>query len=40
MGRTQLGKFLNASDIDLIVKFLKTLTGEYNGKPLGETRGS
>jgi cytochrome c peroxidase len=40
MGRTQLGKFLNSSDIDLIVKFLKTLTGEYNGRPLGETRGS
>ena len=38
MGRTQLGKFLDSSDIDLIVKFLKTLTGEYDGKPLGETR--
>jgi len=38
MGRTQLGKFLNDTDIELIVKFLKTLTGEYNGKPLAEAR--
>jgi cytochrome c peroxidase len=34
MGRTQLGKFLVPGDIDLIVKFLKTLTGDYNGIPL------
>jgi cytochrome c peroxidase len=39
MGRTQLGKFLNSSDIELIVKFLKTLTGEYNGTPLGNSKG-
>lgn len=38
MGRTQLGKFLNSSEIELIAKFLKTLTGEYNGRPLGEIR--
>ncbi len=38
MGRTQLGKSLDSSDVDLIVKFLKTLTGEYDGKPLGDTR--
>jgi cytochrome c peroxidase len=36
MGRAQLGKSLGSSDIDLIVKFLKTLTGEYNGIPLGD----
>jgi cytochrome c peroxidase len=38
MGRTQLGKLLNTREIELIVKFLKSLTGEYNGQPLGEFR--
>ena len=36
MGRTQLGREIKSTDVDLIVKFLKTLTGEYQGKPLKE----
>jgi cytochrome c peroxidase len=31
MGRTQLGVELPAEDVDLIVRFLGTLTGEYGG---------
>jgi cytochrome c peroxidase len=34
MGRHQLGEPLPDTEIALIVKFLKTLTGEYGGKPL------
>jgi cytochrome c peroxidase len=36
MGYTQLGKSIDRKDIDLLVSFLKTLTGEYNGKYLSE----
>lgn len=36
MGRTQLGREIKSTDVDLIVKFLKTLTGEYQGKLLKE----
>lgn len=34
MGRHQLGKELADRDVELIVKFLQTLTGELDGKPL------
>ena len=34
MGKYQLGVFIPPGDVTLIVKFLHTLTGEYNGKPL------
>jgi cytochrome c peroxidase len=34
MGRYQLGRTLSRSDVALLVKFLNTLTGEYNGRPL------
>lgn len=34
MARYQLGRQISEADIDLIVKFLGTLTGEYKGKPL------
>ena len=34
MGKYQLGRELSEQDVELIVKFLKTLTGEYQGKPL------
>ena len=34
MGKTQLGRELNAKDIELISLFLRTLTGEYQGRPL------
>ena len=34
MGKYQLGEALPAADIDQIVQFLKTLTGEFGGKPL------
>ena len=34
MGRSQLGRTLSQDDIQLIVKFLNTLTGEYEGRPL------
>ncbi|MGK7871868.1 MAG: cytochrome-c peroxidase [Xenococcaceae cyanobacterium] len=34
MGKYQLGRHLSARDTDLIIKFLNTLTGEYEGKPL------
>jgi cytochrome c peroxidase len=34
MARYQLGRELPAADVEQIVKFLKSLTGEYNGKPL------
>jgi cytochrome c peroxidase len=34
MGKYQLGIAIPADDVALIVKFLRTLTGEYNGKSL------
>lgn len=34
MGKYQLGRTLSQEEIGLIVKFLKTLTGEYKGKSL------
>jgi cytochrome c peroxidase len=34
MGKYQLGQPLSSEDISQIVKFLKTLTGEYGGQPL------
>lgn len=34
MGTYQLGRALSDTDVGLLVKFLKTLTGEHGGKPL------
>ncbi len=34
MARFQLGQHIPATDVENIVKFLKTLTGEFQGKPL------
>ena len=34
MGKYQLGVSLLGEDVAKIVAFLRTLTGEYNGKPL------
>jgi cytochrome c peroxidase len=34
MGRNQLGRELRRRDVELIVQFLGTLTGEYRGRPL------
>jgi cytochrome c peroxidase len=34
MGRVQLGRELAIEDINAIVRFLRTLTGEYQGKTL------
>jgi cytochrome c peroxidase len=34
MGRSQLGRELSKDDVRLIVQFLNTLTGEYEGRPL------
>ena len=36
MGKTQIGKTISDEDVTLLVKFLKTLTGEYNGVPLSQ----
>lgn len=36
MGRTQLGREINSKEANLIVQFLKTLTGEYNSISLKE----
>jgi cytochrome c peroxidase len=38
MGRHQLGRVLDPLDTDLLVDFLKTLTGEYRGRPLSAAR--
>jgi len=38
MARIQLGRELPQQDLDLIVKFLGTLTGEYDGRPLSVAR--
>jgi cytochrome c peroxidase len=40
MGRSQLGRELSQEDIRLIVKFLNTLTGEYEGRPLSDAGSS
>jgi cytochrome c peroxidase len=37
MFRYQLGRSAPAKDKEAIVQFLQTLTGEYNGKPLGQS---
>jgi cytochrome c peroxidase len=34
MGKVQVGKAFTGDEIGKIVAFLKTLTGEYKGKPL------
>jgi cytochrome c peroxidase len=34
MGRSQLGRDLSSDDVRLIVQFLNSLTGEYEGRPL------
>ncbi len=34
MGRSQLGIELPAQDVELIVQFLRTLTGKYEGRPV------
>jgi cytochrome c peroxidase len=36
MARNQLGRVLAAREIDLIVRFLRTLSGEYNGRPVSD----
>jgi cytochrome c peroxidase len=37
MGKAQLGKALQRADIELIVDFLKTLTGEFKGRSLSSS---
>jgi cytochrome c peroxidase len=39
MARTQLGRELSKEDVELIVGFLGTLTGEYRGRPLENVGG-
>jgi len=39
MGRSQLGRDLSRDDVRLIVQFLNTLTGEYEGRPLAGSDG-
>jgi cytochrome c peroxidase len=34
MAKYQLGRHLTGQEVELIVEFLKTLTGELDGKPL------
>jgi cytochrome c peroxidase len=34
MGRVQLGRTISPEEIELIVQFLHTLTGEYHGRPV------
>jgi len=34
MARYQLGRTIPVEDVKLIAKFLNTLSGEYDGKPL------
>lgn len=36
MAKHQLGIEVNESDIEEIVAFLETLTGEYNGKKISD----
>jgi cytochrome c peroxidase len=40
MARSQLGRVLTERDIELIAGFLRTLTGEYEGRPLSDRAGS
>ena len=37
MARSQLGRVLTREDIGLIASFLRTLTGDYRGRPLAST---
>jgi cytochrome c peroxidase len=39
MARSQLGRSLSAQEIDLIVAFLRSLTGAYRGRPLAPDAG-
>lgn len=39
MGRSQLGREIPAADVDRIVGFLGTLTGEHDGRPLAAASG-
>jgi cytochrome c peroxidase len=39
MARGQLGRKLNREEIDVIVQFLRTLTGDFQGQPLADTLG-
>jgi cytochrome c peroxidase len=39
MARTQLDRELAKPEVDLIVAFLGTLTGEYRGRPLASVDG-
>ena len=39
MARSQLGRVLNAEEIELIAGFLRTLTGEYRGATLSDPAG-
>jgi cytochrome c peroxidase len=39
MARVQLGRALHPEEIDLIVQFLHTLTGQYRGRPVGSAPG-
>jgi cytochrome c peroxidase len=40
MARSQLGRVLTGQEIDQIAGFLRTLTGEYRGRPLSDRAGS
>ena len=40
MARSQLGRVLTEREIGLIAGFLRTLTGEYRGRPLSDRAGS
>jgi cytochrome c peroxidase len=40
MARSQLGRVLTEPEIGLIAGFLRTLTGEYRGRPLSDRAGS
>ena len=40
MARSQLGRVLTGQEIGLIAGFLRTLTGEYRGRPLSDRAGS
>jgi cytochrome c peroxidase len=40
MARSQLGRVLTGQEIELIAGFLRTLTGEYGGRPLSDRAGS
>ena len=40
MARSQLGRVLTGREIELIAGFLRTLTGEYRGRPLSDRAGS